>query len=128
MKLDLDIGPGKRPSRHLASLFVHLIVALARLARPGGLRSVVAESVQLQHQLLILNRRRKRAPNLRATDRIIAGLRTLFVRPTRILRAAIGFPPPCCSTLPESRRAANPLSCLPGARSLSRLLPRRRFA
>src|SRR5215475_12732417 len=31
--------------RDLAIIFVHLIVALARLARPGGLRSVVAESV-----------------------------------------------------------------------------------
>ena len=55
-------------------LFVHLLVTVARLAGPGGLRSVVAESVLVRHQLLILNRGRKRAPNLRATDRIIAGL------------------------------------------------------
>ena len=47
-------------------LFVHLIVTVARLARPGGLRSVVAESTLIRHQLLVLNRRRKRAPNLRA--------------------------------------------------------------
>jgi hypothetical protein len=63
----------------LSYSFVHLMVTLARLARPGGLRSVVAESVLVRHQLLILNRARKRAPNLRATDRIIAGLCTLFV-------------------------------------------------
>jgi hypothetical protein len=31
--------------RDFAVLFVHLIVTLARLAEPGGLRSVVAESV-----------------------------------------------------------------------------------
>ena len=66
--------------RDFAILFVHLIVTLARLARPGGLRSVVAESVLVRHQLLILNRGRKRAPTLRATDRIIAGLCTLFMR------------------------------------------------
>lgn len=77
--------------RVFAILFVHMIVTLARLARPGGLRSVVAESVLLRHQLLILNRGRKHAPNLCAADRIIAGLCTLFVRPTRILRAAIGL-------------------------------------
>jgi hypothetical protein len=41
------------------------------------------------HQLLILNRGRKRAPNLRAPDRIIAGLCTLFMRPARVLRSAI---------------------------------------
>jgi hypothetical protein len=45
-------------------LLVHSIVTLVRLAKPGGLRSVVAESVLVRHQLLILNRGRKRAPNL----------------------------------------------------------------
>ena len=62
--------------RDFAIVFVHLIVTLVRLARPGGLRSVVAESVLVRHQLLIRNRGRKRTPNLRATDRIIAGLCT----------------------------------------------------
>ena len=40
-----------------------------RLAARGGLRSVVDESVLVRHQLLILNRSRKRAPNLYARDR-----------------------------------------------------------
>ena len=71
--------------RDFAIVFVHLIVTLARLARPGGLRSFVAESVIIRHQLVI-NRGRKRAPNLRATDRIIAGLCTLFLRPARVFR------------------------------------------
>ena len=79
--------------RDFAIVFVHLIVTLARLTRPGGLRSVVAESVLTRHQMLILNRGRKRAPNLRATDRIIAGLSTLFLRPARILRSAIVLKP-----------------------------------
>ena len=61
-------------------LFVHLVVTVARLAGPGGLRSVVAESVIVRHQLLILNRGRQRAPNLRTADRILAGLCTLFIR------------------------------------------------
>ena len=43
-------------------LLVHLIVTVARLARPGGVRSVVAEPVLVKHQMLILNRDRKRAP------------------------------------------------------------------
>jgi hypothetical protein len=37
-------------------LFVHLLTIAARLARPGGFRSVVAESVLVKPQLLILNR------------------------------------------------------------------------
>src|SRR5437868_7258280 len=79
--------------RDFAILLVHLIVTLARLARPGGLRSVVAESVLVRHQLLILNRGRKRAPNLSTADRIIAGLCTLFLRPARVLRSAIVLKP-----------------------------------
>src|SRR4029434_2222661 len=34
--------------RDFLILFVHVIVTLARLARPGGLRSVVAESVLIR--------------------------------------------------------------------------------
>jgi hypothetical protein len=49
--------------------------------------------VLVRHQLHILNRGRKRAPNLRATDRIIAGLCTLFMRPARVLRSAIVLKP-----------------------------------
>ena len=73
--------------------FIHVIVTLARLARAGGLRSIVAESTLVRHQLLVLNRGRKRAPNLRAADRIIAGLCTLFMRPARVLRSAIVLKP-----------------------------------
>jgi len=79
--------------RDVLILFIHLIVTLARLARPRGLRSVVAESMLVKHQLLILNRGRKRAPNLRATERIIAGLCALFINPARVLRSAIVLKP-----------------------------------
>jgi hypothetical protein len=41
--------------RDQAVLFLHLLVTVARLAGPGGARSVVAESVLAKHQLLILN-------------------------------------------------------------------------
>jgi hypothetical protein len=67
--------------RDVVILFVHLIVTVVRLAGPGGLRSVVAESVLVKHQLRILNRGRKRAPNLRSADRIIAALCTPFHAP-----------------------------------------------
>src|SRR6266581_7502049 len=79
--------------RDIFVLFVHVIVTVVRLARPGGFRSVIAESALVRHQLLILNRGRKRAPNLRVSDRIIAGLCTLFMRPARVLRSAIVLRP-----------------------------------
>src|SRR5579862_2771111 len=48
--------------RDLAVLFLHLLATVARLAGPGGARAVVAESVLVKQQLLILNRPRKRSP------------------------------------------------------------------
>ena len=59
----------------LFSLIAHLLVTLARLARPGGLGAVAAESLAVKHQLLILRRARRTltSPNCRmnfATDRV----------------------------------------------------------
>jgi len=79
--------------RNLAVLFIHLLAILARLLGPGGVRSLVAESLLLKHQLLILNRSRQRSPNLSTWDRILAGWLALWVRPTRLLRSAIALKP-----------------------------------
>jgi hypothetical protein len=79
--------------RDLVALFIHLLTTIALLSRPGGVRSVAAESVLAKHQLLILNRSRQRAPNLRPTDRIIAGLCALLIRPSRLIRSAIVLKP-----------------------------------
>ena len=75
--------------RDLAVLLLHLLATVARLAGPGGARSVVAESVLVKHQLLILNRSRKRSPHLRSADRVVAGLCAVFMRPGRLMRSAI---------------------------------------
>src|ERR1700676_4620989 len=79
--------------RNLVVLFIHFIATLARLLGPGGVRSLVAESLLLKHQLLIVNRSRQRSPNLPSSDRILAGLLALLVRPTRLLRSAIVLKP-----------------------------------
>src|SRR5262244_1824630 len=79
--------------RDIFTVFLYAIVTIIRLGKPGGLRSVVAESVLIRHQLLILNRGRKRASNLRSSDRIIAGLCTLLMRPIRVLRSAVVLRP-----------------------------------
>ena len=64
-----------------------------RVVQPGGVRAVIAESVLAKHQLLILNRPRRRAPNLRILDRLIAGFCSLWIRPKRHRRLAIAFKP-----------------------------------
>src|ERR1700730_6829456 len=78
---------------NLVVLFIHFIANLARLLGPGGVRSVVLESLLLKHQLLIVNRSRQRSPNLSAWDRILGGWMALLVRPTRLLRSAIVLRP-----------------------------------
>src|SRR5215813_509946 len=88
--------------RDLIILLVHLITTVFRLVGPGGLRSVLAESVLIKHQLLIVNRSRRRAPNLCVFDRLIAGFCSVWIRPNRLLRSAIAFKP---STLLNFHRA-----------------------
>ena len=79
--------------RDLAVLFIHLVVIIARLLGPGGARSVVAESLLVKHQLMILNRSRTRAPDLRSSDRFIVGFYAILMHPARVLRAAIVLKP-----------------------------------
>src|SRR5262245_40135044 len=74
-------------------VLVHSIVTVVRLIKTGGLRAVVAESALTRHQLLILIRSRKRAPSLRLSDRMIAGLCTLLMHPSRMLRCGIVLKP-----------------------------------
>ena len=64
--------------RDLLLLAVQLVVTLAKLARPGGVRSVIAESLLLKQQLLISRCSRRRAPSLTTIDRFVLGLMTLF--------------------------------------------------
>jgi hypothetical protein len=54
----LSLACYDRAMRDLSVLILHLLATIARLAGPGGARAVVAESVLVKQQLLILNRSR----------------------------------------------------------------------
>jgi len=88
--------------RHLIILIAHLVTTVLKLVRPGGVRAVVAESILAKHQLLTLNRSRRRAPNLRVLDRLIAGFCSFWIPTSRVARVAIAFRP---STLLNFHRA-----------------------
>jgi hypothetical protein len=75
--------------RDLAVLLIHLIVTAAKLIGPGCAQSVIAESPLLKQQFIVPNRGREQAPNLTPMDRIVASLSTLFIRPGRLVRAAV---------------------------------------
>lgn len=79
--------------RDLLVLLVHLLKTLARVLGPGGTRAVVAETLLVKHQLVILNRSRRRAPNLTAMDRIVMGLCTLLMNPSRVPKVAATLKP-----------------------------------
>ena len=51
---------------HLLILAVHLLATIAKLVRPGGVRTVMAESLLLKQQLLISSRARRRSSRLRS--------------------------------------------------------------
>lgn len=79
--------------RELAILLLHLITTVIKLLRPGGARSIIAESLLVKHQILIINRSRQRGPNLRTIDRVMAGLCALLMRPGRVARSAVVLKP-----------------------------------
>ena len=75
--------------RDLLVLFVHLAVTTVRLVRPGGARAILAESLLLKQQLLIVTRSRRRAPDLRPLVRVVVDLCAEMVRRTCLHRCAI---------------------------------------
>ena len=73
--------------------FVHLITTIAQLLGPGGARSVVADSLLMKQQLLVIDRSRQRAPNPSTRDRFLLGVLSFFVHPRRISRSAVIIKP-----------------------------------
>ena len=70
-------------------LLFDLINTLAKLLRPGGSRTVIAENLLLKQQFIIHSRSRHRAPNLTTRDRTVLGFLSLFLNPRRLARSAI---------------------------------------
>ena len=50
--------------KDLLVLLAHLLTTIAKLLGPGGAKAIVADSLLMKQQLLIINRSRRRAPNL----------------------------------------------------------------
>lgn len=70
-------------------LLLHLIVIIAKLLGPGGAKAIVADSLLMKQQLLIINRSRHRAPKLTVIDRLSLAFWSLFLLPRHIQRAAV---------------------------------------
>jgi putative transposase len=70
-------------------MLAHLLTTLAKLLGPDGVRAIFADSLLMKQQLLIINRSRRRAPNLTPIDRMLLGFWSLFLNPHHIQRAAV---------------------------------------
>ncbi len=79
--------------RSFLFLLIHLLTTRAKLLGPGGIKSVLAETLLIKQKLLIINRSRHRAPALSSVDRIFLGWLSLFITPRRLLRAAVMVKP-----------------------------------
>ena len=79
--------------KDLLLTLLHLAVMTATLCGRGGVRAVIAENLLLKQQLIVLRRRRQRAPHLTANDRLLFGFGSLFLSPGRIRKVAIGVRP-----------------------------------
>jgi transposase InsO family protein len=75
--------------KDLLILLAHLLTTIAKLLGPGGSRAVVADSLLMKQQLLVIKRSRRRAPNLTVHDRFLLGFWSLFLSSRRIQRAAV---------------------------------------
>ena len=73
----------------LLLMLSHLLTTLAQLLGPGGTKAIVADSLLMKQQLLIINRSRRRAPNLTPVDRMLLAFWSLFLSPHHIQRAAV---------------------------------------
>ena len=77
----------------LLLMFAHLLTTLAKLLGAGGAKAIVADSLLMKQQLLIINRSRRRAPNLTPVDRMLLAFWSLFLSPHQIQRAAVILKP-----------------------------------
>jgi hypothetical protein len=60
-------------------LLVHLIVSLVRLLKLGGMKVVMAETMAMKQQLIVMNRGNSRSPKLTTSDRFLFGLLAFFI-------------------------------------------------
>jgi hypothetical protein len=65
--------------KDLLLLLRHLLITIAKLLGPGGAKAVVADSLLMQQQLLVINRSRRRAPNLSGLGRCLFRFWSLFL-------------------------------------------------
>ena len=60
--------------KNLLILLAHLLTTVAKFLGPGDARAIVADSLLMKQQLLVIHRSRRRAPNLSVLDRLLVAV------------------------------------------------------
>ena len=79
--------------REIIELSIHFICTLVKLLKPGGVKVVMAETMAVKQQLIVMNRGKRRAPRLTTFDRFFFGFTAFFSSEKRIKRFAIIIKP-----------------------------------
>ena len=69
----------------------HLLHVIARLMRPGGTRTLIAENLLLKQQMVVLNRGRSRAPNVPSVQKLILGFLSSLIPKRRLTKVSVSL-------------------------------------
>ena len=72
-------------------MILHLTTTFTKLLGKGGVKAIIAENLLIKQQLIVLNRPRKKGPNLTTFERIAFALLSLIITPKRILKSCVIF-------------------------------------
>ncbi|MEO2177131.1 MAG: integrase core domain-containing protein [bacterium] len=77
----------------IIDLLIHLIITFIKLLKPGGVKVVMAETIAMKQQLIVINRARKRSPRLATRDRFLFGLLTMLIGQRRLQKITVIIKP-----------------------------------
>ena len=77
----------------ILELLIHFIATVIKLLKPGGVKVVMAETIAMKQQLIVMNRSRKRSPTLATRDRFLFGLLTMLIGRCRLQKIAVIIKP-----------------------------------
>ena len=77
----------------IVELLTHFIATVVKLLKPGGVKVVMAETMVMKHQLVVMNRGKKRSPALVTRDRFLFGVLTLFIGERCLQKVAVIIKP-----------------------------------
>lgn len=69
-------------------LLIHYIVTVIKLLKPGGVKVVMAETIAMKQQLIIMKRGKKRS-RLATRDRFLLGILTVLIGERRLQKVAV---------------------------------------